>query len=313
MHGTAGPEAPDARGLAALILGASLLGFAAMLVRWATPAGPLAVGFYRMAFALPFVAWMARGTGRVATGRAQLWAVVAGLCFVLDLWMWHSALHLTSAANATLLVTLAPLWVALVAVFGLGARLRRRFWFGMALALGGALVLGLAKGARWGTGLGELLGAFASLAYAAFTLALGRARRELSAPEALFWVVLCCTVGFGVLGWFRGESFTGYPVRSWLALLGLGLGVQVVAWRFITWGLGHVPTSLGAMGLMTQPVATVILGWLLLGEAMRPLQSVGTLLVLAGVALCALAPPVTVLPADLAPDHSGVRTPRSSR
>ncbi len=285
-------ETPDPRGLAALIFGAALLGFAAMLVRWAAPAGPLAVGFYRMAFALPFVAWMARGAGRPATGRARLWAVAAGVCFVLDLWMWHSALHLTSAANATLLVTLAPIWVAMVSVFWMGARLRRRFWTGMLLALAGALVLGLAKGARWGTGLGELLGALASLAYGAFTLALGRARRDLSAPEALFWVVLCCTVLFGVLGWAEGESFSGYPARSWWALLGLGTLVQVVAWRFITWGLGHVPTDMGAMGLMTQPVATVILGWLLLGEPMRPLQALGTLLVLAGVALCAFTPPV---------------------
>ncbi|MFN7959554.1 MAG: DMT family transporter [Holophagaceae bacterium] len=285
-------QTPDPRGLAALIFGASLLGFAAMLVRWAAPAGPLAVGFYRMAIALPFVAWMARGTARPVTGRARLWAVVAGVCFVLDLWMWHSALHLTSAANATLLVTLAPIWVALVSVFWMGTRLRRRFWTGMLLALAGALVLGLAKGARWGTGLGELLGALASLAYGAFTLALGRARRELSAPEALFWVVLCCTVLFGALGWAEGEAFAGYPARSWWALVGLGTLVQVVAWWFITWGLGHVPTDLGAMGLMTQPVATVILGWLLLGEPMRPLQAVGTLLVLAGVALCAFTPPM---------------------
>ncbi len=285
-------EGPDARGLAALILGASLLGFAAMLVRWATPAGPLAVGFYRMAIALPFVAWMAWGTGRPGTGRARLWALAAGLCFVLDLWMWHSALHLTSAANATLLVTLAPIWVAVVSVLWMGARLRKRFWLGVLLALAGALVLGLAKGARWGTGLGELLGALASLAYGAFTLALGRARRDLSAPEALFWVVLCCTVFFAILGRAQGEAFTGYPARAWWALLALGVVVQVVAWRFITWGLGHVPTNLGAMGLMTQPVATIILGWLLLSESVRPLQGLGALLVLAGIALCAFTPPL---------------------
>ena len=285
------PEEADARGFAALILGASLLGFAAMLVRWAVPAGPLAVGFYRMAIALPFVAWMAGGTGRPGTGRARFWALAAGACFTIDLGMWHAALHYTSAANATLLVTLAPIWVAVASVLWLGARLRKRFWAGVLLALAGALVLGLARGARWGTGLGELLGALASLAYGAFTLALGRARQELSAPEALFWVVLCSMVLFGALGWIRGEAFSGYPARSWWALLGLGVLVQVVAWRFITWGLGHVPMNLGAMGLMTQPVATIILGWLLLSESVRPVQGFGALLVLAGIAICAFTPP----------------------
>jgi drug/metabolite transporter (DMT)-like permease len=204
--------------------------------------------------------------------------------------MWHTALHLTSAANATLLVTLAPIWVAVVSVLWMGVRLRRRFWAGVAFALAGGLILGLAKGARWGTGLGELLGALASLAYGAFTLALGRARRDLSAPEALFWVVLTCTVLFGLLGRAQGEAFSGYPARAWWALLALGTGVQVLAWWLITWGMGHVPTNLGAMGLMTQPVATVILGWILLSEPLRPLQALGTFLVLAGIAVCALTP-----------------------
>jgi drug/metabolite transporter (DMT)-like permease len=284
-------EGADARGLAALILGATLLGFAAMLVRWAAPAGPLVVGFYRMAFALPFTGWMAWGTGRPSTGRARLWAMTAGVCFVLDLWGWHAALHRTCAANATLLVTLAPIWVAVVSALWLGAKLRRRFWAGVLLALAGALILGLAKGARWGTGLGELLGALASLAYGAFTLALGRARRELSAPEALFWVVLCSMLLFGVLARVQGEGFVGLPARAWWALLALGVLIQVLAWRFITWGLGHVPVSLGAMGLMTQPVATIVFGWLLLSEPVRPLQGLGTLLVLAGIAICAFIPP----------------------
>ncbi|WP_306591652.1 DMT family transporter [Geothrix sp. 21YS21S-4] len=289
-----GTEARDARGLAALILGASLLGFAAMLVRWAAPAGPLAVGFYRMAIALPPVAWLAwkaRRPDRPEIMRARGWCALAGVCFVADLWMWHSALHHTSAANATLLVALAPIWVAVVSVAWMGAKLRKGFWAGVILALLGALILGFAKGARWGTGRGELLGALASLAYGAFTLALGRARRDLSAPEALFWVILWCTAGFGILGLAHGETFGGYPVRAWWALAGLGLVVQVAAWWLITWGMGHVPTNLGAMGLMVQPVATVALGWLLLGESVRPLQGVGTLLVLAGIAACAFARP----------------------
>jgi drug/metabolite transporter (DMT)-like permease len=55
--------------------------------------------------------------------------------------------------------------------------------------------------------------------------------------------------------------------------------------------MGHVPMNLGAMGLMMQPVATIILGWLLLSESVRPLQGFGALLVLAGIAICAFTPP----------------------
>ncbi len=282
----------------ATILGAGLLGFAAIFVRWSAPASPVMVGFYRMLFAVPGVALLAwrsparAGNDTDSVGQGTLWAIIAGLCFTGDLWTWHVAMHYTSAANATLLVGLAPLWVALIAVVFMSARLRKRFWAGLALALAGALVLGFAKGARWGTGRGEFLGAVASLWYAVFTLAVAKARAHLSAPCALFWVVVICLGGFGSIGLVQGDAFTGFPLRAWFALLGLGLVVQVLAWWLITWGLGHISPSLGSLGLLTQAITTVILGWLLLGEAVKPMQGLGAGLILAGITVAALAPPM---------------------
>jgi len=384
-----------AEGLGALLLGAGLLGFAAIFVRWAEPASPLVIGFYRMLFALPGVlilAWTdslhgrnvgdarecestkpalpdsgagARGSyqpgvglelgaapqpqvrppsglgsqtgppdkgkslnpalpdsGAGARGPYQpgvgselgaapqpqvpppsglgsktgppdsIWAVVAGLCFTGDLWLWHLSLRHTSAANATLLVGLSPLWVALATVAFFGARMRRRAWGGLALALAGALVLGLAKGARWGTGYGEFLGAVASMAYAFFTLALARARQGLTARRALAIVSVICLLGFAALALLQGQSFGPFPLRSWAALLGLGLVVQVLAWWLISWGLGHIDANLGSIGLMVQPVATVGLGWFFLGEHVKPIQGLGALLILSGIALSAFTPPL---------------------
>jgi len=281
-------------GLGALLLGAGLLGFAAVFVRWSAPASPLVVGFYRMLFAVPGVLVLVladRGAPPPARGAAG-WALAAGACFVFDLWLWHASLHHTSAANSTLLVGLSPLWVALAGLVLFRARLRRRAWGGLLLALTGAMVLGLAKGARWGSGWGELLAAAASVAYAFFTLALARARRGMSARQVLAVVSFTCVAGFGLLAVARGEAFGPLPLRAWWALAGLGVVVQVLAWWLISWGMGHVDASLGSIGLLVQPVATVGLGWLLLGEALKPVQGLGSLLILAGIALAAFAPPL---------------------
>lgn len=257
------------------------------------------IGFYRMAFALPFVlvlAWASperQGITARNDKRGTLWAIAAGMMFIADLWTWHLAMRHTSAANATLLVGLAPIWVAIFSVLLMSARLRKRFWGGLALALAGAAVLGFAKGARWGTGLGELLGAVASVWYAGFTLAMGKARVHLSAPKALLWVVVVCLLGFGLIGLMERDVFWGFPLGSWLALAGLGVVVQVMAWWLITWGLGHISPSLASIGLLTQSIATVFLGWLLLGEAVKPMQGLGAGLILAGIAMAALAPPVS--------------------
>ncbi len=294
----------QSKGLLVTVLGAALLGFAGIFVKWSAPASPVMVGFYRMLFALPallLIAWRSPkrpGITPAATQRGTVWAVVAGLCFIGDLWTWHVAMRYTTVANATLLVGLAPLWVALISVAFMSVRLRKRFWGGLVLALAGAMVLGFAKGARWGTGRGELLGAVASIWYAVFTLAIGKARAHLSAPMALLWVVLTCLVGFGVIGALQGTAFLEFPPQAWLALVGLGLVVQVLAWWLITWGLGHVSASLGSVGLLTQAVTTVILGWLLLSEPVKPLQGLGAGLILAGIALAALAPPMPKLKAQ---------------
>ncbi len=291
-------------GLPVTVLGAALLGFAGIFVKWSAPASPVMVGFYRMLFALPgllLLAWRSprrEGITPEANRRGTWWAILAGLCFIGDLWTWHVSMRYTTVANATLIVGLAPLWVALISVAFMSVRLRKRFWGGLVLALAGAMVLGFAKGARWGTGRGELLGAIASIWYAVFTLAIGKARAHLSAPRALLWVVLVCLLGFGVIGAIQGDAFSGFPPQAWWALAGLGLVVQVLAWWLITWGLGHVSSSLGSVGLLTQAITTVILGWMLLSEPVKPLQGVGAGLILAGIALAALAPPMPKLRTD---------------
>lgn len=302
--------APDPlfrRAFLAVLAGALLLGFSAIFVRWAQEAEPAAIGFYRMAIALPLtllLAWRTQDPGpappaEVHPGsaggphpvRGALWATLGGLLFTTDLFLWQTAIRHTSAANATLLIGLAPLWVALFSVAFLRTRLRAGAWMGFALALAGAAILGLAKGARPGSGYGEMLSALASFCYGGYTLCLGLARRDLSGPWAMTWVSFACIAGFALLALLSGAPLTGFSPQTWAALAGLGLVVQVAAWWFISWGLGHVPTSLGALGLLLQQVATVGLAWLLLGERPLGLQAAGIVLVIAGIGLSTVFPP----------------------
>jgi drug/metabolite transporter (DMT)-like permease len=281
------------KALGVLLVGAGILGFSGIFVRWSAPASPVMVGFYRMVFALPWVLLLTwRDPEPVKSSAAQgiPWAVLAGLAFTGDLTLWHLSMHWTSVAAATLLVGLAPLWVALFMAIFLGARLRGRAWTGLALALIGTALLALAKGAKLSGNFGEAMALLSSFCYAAYTLALARARRHLSAISALFWIVLSSLAFFAILAILRGDTFHGFPTKSWCSLIGLGFLVQALGWWLISWGMGRVPTHVGAVGLVMQSVTTVILGWILLHEHLLPIQGLGTLLILFGIALCSLAP-----------------------
>jgi drug/metabolite transporter (DMT)-like permease len=275
------------RATGAILAGATLLGFSAIFVKWAIAGGAttLTVGFYRMLVALPGAAFLAWRAGGLGPARGRTWAIVAGVAFAMDLTLWHAAMHETTAANATLLVGLAPLWVALVSVALLGNKMGARGWLGQLAGLVGALVLALARGARVGGGKGELLAIGASVCYAAFTLAISRARATLNAPQALFWMSLTCLVGFAIAAAVAGDPFTGYDAHAWASLVGLGVIVQLVAWWMCSWGLGHVEPAAGAISLQMQQIATLFLAAWLLDEPLRPLGVLGGGLLVGGIVL----------------------------
>jgi drug/metabolite transporter (DMT)-like permease len=283
------PTRPDWRGLGAVLAGASVLGISAIFVKWAVAGGAsvLTVGFYRMLFALPGAFLLARVSGGIRPRPGTGWAIAAGMFFSMDLYLWHLAMRYTTAANATLLVGLSPIWVALAAALVWGHRIRALGWLGQAVGFGGALILALARGARTGNGHGEAIAVGASFCYAAFTLVMRRARRTLWAPEALVWMSLTCLVTFALAIALTHDPLAGYDRRAWLSLVGLGLIVQLFGWWLNSWGLGHVDAATGAIGLQMQQVATLFLSAWLLAEPLRPLGLLGGGLIVAGIVMVA--------------------------
>jgi drug/metabolite transporter (DMT)-like permease len=87
-----------------------------------------------------------------------------------------------------------------------------------------------------------------------------------------------------------GHALAGFSGRAWLSLVGLGLVVHLLAWLLNSWGLGHVDTAFGALGLQGQQVATLFLAAWLLAEPIRPLGLVGGVLIVAGIVAVAFSP-----------------------
>jgi drug/metabolite transporter (DMT)-like permease len=272
--------------MCAVIVGSTILGLGAIFVKWANSYGatPLTVGTYRMLFALPGAYWLARRTGSVGCGQGRVWAILAGIAFFADVWLWHEAMTRTSAANATLILGgLCPVWVALISTTILGVSYGFRGWIGQCIGVGGAVVLAFSRGASLDQGRGEFLAVAASLCYAVFTLLLGRSRSTLRAAQALFWLTASAAICFLVTAFISGAPLTGYRPEAWLSLLGLGLLVHVVAWWLNSWGLGLLDAALGALGLQAQQVGTLLLAAWILHEPLRPLGVLGGVLIIGGI------------------------------
>jgi drug/metabolite transporter (DMT)-like permease len=269
-------------------VGIVALGFSALFVRWADAPGAV-TGFYRMAIAsliLVPIALIRHGSPRRWPVAGLRFAALGGAALCLDLALWNTSVMYTSAANATLLGNMAPLWVAMVAALFFKEKLSGRFWIGLALVLSGAAaVLGADFLRGFHVGLGDLLAISASVFYAGYYLATQAGRRHLaSLPYVAAAGVIATVLLLGIV-LLLGLPLTGYPLPTWAAFAGLGLVTQVLGYVSVGYALGHLPASRVAPTMVGQPVMTALLAIPLLGETLLPVQWIGGAAVLVGIVL----------------------------
>jgi drug/metabolite transporter (DMT)-like permease len=265
-----------------------VLGFSAIFVRWANAPGPV-TSFYRMAIATLLItpAFLRNlRSVRPLPARSVWIAVLGGAFFAADLSAWASGVMLSGAANPTLLANIAPLWVGLGSLIFFRERLNRRFWIGLILAIGGAvLVLGVDTLRGMTFGLGTLLGLLASVFYGGYILITQRGRETLDSLT-YFWIsALSSTVILLLMVLVLGQPLTGYSPTTYSNFLAMGLITQIIGYLAINYTLGHLPSTLVSPTLLGQPVLTSLLAWPLLGEALSAWQILGGLIVLLGVYL----------------------------
>jgi drug/metabolite transporter (DMT)-like permease len=276
----------DMRALAVLMIGAAAIGFAPILVRL-TETGPGVAGFWRLAFALPWLLILAFRPGHRAQGPIPWkWTALAGVFFAADLLCWHYGVHFTSVTNATVLTNLTPVVVTLAAWFLFRERPRAMFVGGLALALAGALTMAFTKSGAQGLNppLGDLLSAITAFWYGGYFIAIGRARKIADATRVM---LVSSAIGAPLLliaALALREDLWPDSSAGWAACIALGV-MHVIGQGAIAWALGRLPTALASVVVFVQPVVAATLGWLIFHEPIGLIQGLGGVIALVGVAV----------------------------
>lgn len=271
----------------ALIVGLFSIGFAAILVSLAKAPGPVSA-FYRMGVAavllvIPFLR-QTTSRGKPYPRQGVRLALLGGLLFALDVAFWTTGITISGAATPTLMANTAPIWVGLGSMLIFHERLNALFWFGLILAMFGALlVLGAEFTRGAALGWGTFLGLLAAIFYGAYYLVTQRGRVYLN-TLSYFWITtFTAAMVLLILNLIVGNPITGYSLQTYLAFLGLGLIAQVLGWLTINYAQGYLPASIVAPTLLGQPVVTAFFAVLLLGESFSAWHILGGILVLVGV------------------------------
>jgi drug/metabolite transporter (DMT)-like permease len=82
-----------------------------------------------------------------------------------------------------------------------------------------------------------------------------------------------------------GEAMLPATAFGWWVLVGLALVSHAAGQGLIAYALAHLPAAFSSVSLLFQPVMAALFAWVLLSEALVPLQVAGGMVVLCGIYL----------------------------
>ena len=265
--------------------GVFISGLGPLLVR-DSPVDAAATAFWRLVIALPAALWLARREAPLPP-KAKGLAILAGLLLAADLVLWNRAIVTTTILEATLLVMIYPLLVALGGFLIWRERITRWIGIGGGLAFAGLVIMTLETTLGPVSGQssvsGNLYAVAAALFYSGCMLITGRLCRAYPTLAVTAWSFVGAALG-SLPAALLEENFLATDLYGWayLALYGV---LTLVGYLLINRSLGKLPTALVAVLGYGQPVIATALAVPLLGEVPALGDLAGAFVVVAGLVL----------------------------
>ncbi len=229
--------------------------------------------------------------------RVRLPARDLAYCFVLGMlgvavsnYFYYVAIQRTNVATAIIVQYTAPVWVLLYVVARGQQKLTAQKVVAVALAVTGiALVIDL-LGATSGTALhldpyGIIAALLASFSFAFYNVAGHRILARHDRWRVLVWTLTAAAAFWLVVNPPWKIVAAHYAPAQWLFLFVFSMISVLGAFSLYFLGLQHLEPTRAIIASCLEPVFSILLAALLLGEVLRPVQSVGIVLVLAAIVI----------------------------
>lgn len=282
-----------------LLVGVLAMSSASILIRFARTEGvpPIVIAAYRLSTAslvLTLPALQQRAWKDYAKLSIREFSVLllSGLLLGMHFATWITSLDHTSVMSSVVLVTTTPLWIAIASPRILSERASQFTWAGIAVAIGGGILIGLADlgSSESLTAWGDLL-ALAGAVFAAGYLLIGRRFRERLRFVSYVWLVYgVAAVMLVVWSVLSGRALVGYSPWAFTLMIALGIIPQLIGHSAANYVIRFLPASLVGVTILGEPVGSTLLAIMFLKEWPRPLQVIGGIIVLAGIAVATAVP-----------------------
>ena len=281
------------KGLLMVIISGLVFGTVPFLVKtaYAEGARPEIFVFFRYAslslVLLPF-ALKKREVFRVFSKHVGIFLLLAALSIATPLLLYLDYTFMSTSV-ATTIHFLYPALVAVISVVFLREKLSPRRLISVILC-GIGIVLMMELGGQI-TLPGVLIAAASAVTWATYIVVLSRLKApEMGTEHILFFVAVLSFSMITAVVFADGAFLTCVQEMTplgWIISAGLGLMTSVFGVAFFAFGVRKTDAQLAAIASTLEPIVSVLLGIILLGESFSVRTGIGAVLILSAVVLLA--------------------------
>jgi len=269
-----------------LVIGILCISFSPIFVKFAgTPA--LTSAFYRIAIGWVCLAPYCLVKENLKINRKDLLVAIAGgIVFASDITVWNISLLKISATVSTLIANLAPVWVGLLSFILFRKRAGKLFWAGTAIAILGMVILvGYQNIIGLKFNIGIVLALAASFLYATYIMITSGILQRISILTFMFYNMLAASVFLLIICAVKQANLTSFSATEWICFIGLGVICQVLGWITINHSLRFLESTKVSIALLSQTVLAGFWAILFINEKLEVKEIIGSVVVLAGIAI----------------------------
>jgi drug/metabolite transporter (DMT)-like permease len=214
--------------------------------------------------------------------------ILSGALLALHFWSWIASLRYTSVASSVVLVSLKPVFAWGLAAAWLREHPTHMEAWGIALAVGGASLIGLGD-ARLSLGAlgGDVLALLGAVTGAGYYVIGRRVRQTVGIWRYATGVYVVAAAALALLALARRTPLVGFAGRDWAVFGAMAAGPMLIGHTGMNYALRHFRATTVNVAALGEPVGATLLAWIIpaIHEVPRLMALAGGVLVLLGIGL----------------------------
>ncbi len=245
-----------------LFIGIFIISWGSILVRWVGDVSPVLIAFYRLFFSIIVlipVLLIRKETIKIESKKSRFYFVAAGLLLAGHFYTWIYSLQLTTVANSIFLESTHPIFGWILSVIFLKEKGTRLIAVGMISGLIGMyLIISGDISQSSGAILGDLMAVLSAFCLAAYLLIARMMTSKTLLIPYLLWVYGTAAFFLLLTGIITDLNFAGFGWESWMFLLLLALGPNLIGHSLLNWASRKIEIFKINIALLAEPVLATI-------------------------------------------------------